>query len=519
MNQRKIIAGLIVSVLVIGLMECVYADDRGDIQIWKVSIEPDKIYSGQKHVKITVFLRNIDNEDTIANVDLRLTSMTQKIDVTSSDYSFDKIEPLGMAEAVFYCDVGDAEPRIYDLKLCKAVNNRWDKGYIIALPISGKPILKLSETTALEGKGGDLITGSFNVTNVGDYLARDISIGFLPAYPVTTGQNTFDLGNLGEKETKSFTVKFYVDEDALAGRYQIPVRVKWYVDGAPEEKRILFTLNVVEIPVLIIASIETDPIEVSPGDENVKIYAALENLEGSNARNVVVRIDDRIFMPSGANTNLDFLGDIGVGFMKKAEFKIDVSKNASFGFHPIKINVSFLDRYGVRREDQVTQYLFIEKKPDLEIVYVESVDKLRLGWESRIQVQVRNNGAESAKFVWIELDPMWPFSTDRKADFLGELRPNEIKTAFLNVEVNPIADVKNYGLDIKIRYRDQEDNEYVEKDAVSLMVYERDIEKEIWELVCKYYSKYHRPIFILLILLIIPILFSKRNRILRLIKR
>ena len=50
-------------------------------------------------------------------------------------------------------------------------------------------------------------------------------------------------------------------------------------------------------------------------------------------------------------------------------------------------------------------------------------------------------------------------------------------------------------------------------------VIERDIEKEIWELVCKYYSKYHRPIFILLILLIIPILFSKRNMVLRLIKR
>lgn len=263
----------------------------------------------------------------------------------------------------------------------------------------------------------------------------------------------------GEYYNKKFRVK--VNQNAPAGTYTFKMVGQWYYNGVADEsyRERKFSMDVKKEGIILnIASLRTEPAEVRPGDNYVKIITVIENSGEKSAKSIEINQE----LPDGlkasyTDNNRQYIGKLEVGESKEINFFIDVDDYANADIYTINhvFTYSDIDNNQYSKEQELP--FNVKPRPYLEVV--ASKGSGLSGSTNKLQIKVKNTGTESAEAVDVRIikQNSQPFDFDVRSDYIGELEPGEEGIAIINVDVNKEAENKEYDLKVLIRSKGDSD--------------------------------------------------------------
>ncbi len=263
----------------------------------------------------------------------------------------------------------------------------------------------------------------------------------------------------GGNFNKKFRVKIL--NNAPAGNYQFKLTGQWYYKGEPESSKqyLKFKMPVKKEGIIMdIATLDTLPAEVRPGDENVKVSATITNTGEKDAKAIEINLDHPEGLePSYTSNNRVWVGSLKARESKKATFFIDVDEHAEPGTHTIEYNIDYMDvddnKYSVNK----SLPFLIKGRPYLEITSYKG--KGLAGSSSKLYITVNNTGSESAEAIDVRLlkQNSQPFNLDVRSDYIGELLPGEEGVAVFDIGVKREATIKEHTFKVLIRSKGDSD--------------------------------------------------------------
>jgi len=263
----------------------------------------------------------------------------------------------------------------------------------------------------------------------------------------------------GQKMRLSFNV--YVNENTQSGVYPASLQVDYIGGGTERTETIPLGLRIEDKAQMEIGSILTDPVDIKEGDKNVKLNLEVQNIGGETAKNVKVRLDlKKPFELSSLSQETQSLGIIQASASTTATFFFDVDEKVSSGRYEIPIEIEYLDARGKKHSEKEVISIGLKSVPILEIDKVRFVpETLAQGDRVRMYLTLKNIGTEEAQGVSVKVleSIEQPFEFDEKTDRVGKLDVGETGDALVVFTIDPDANLKEYIVDLEIRYTDGSD--------------------------------------------------------------
>lgn len=273
------------------------------------------------------------------------------------------------------------------------------------------------------------------------------------------GDNLYGTVYSGQQYNKKFRVKIL--SNAPSGSYEMKLLGQWYKEGVPfgSIMSVKFEMNVKKEGIILnIASLETVPSEIRPGDNYVKILTRIENVGSKDAK--AIELD--VTTPTGitasySNNNRVWIGRLNAGESKEFTTFIDVEENITPGLYYVKYDYTYSDLDDNKYTKDQLIPLRIKESPYLEIVDVKGEGAA--GTKTKLYVTVKNTGTESAELVDVRImkQSVQPFAVDVRSDYIGELAPGEEGTAVFEINILSEAAVKEHDLKVLIRAKGDSD--------------------------------------------------------------
>lgn len=263
----------------------------------------------------------------------------------------------------------------------------------------------------------------------------------------------------GERYNKVFRVK--VKPNAPAGNYEFRLLGQWYKDDEPLDffRDVRFKMPVKREGIILdFANMQTQPAEVRPGDDYVKIVGALENVGEKYAKSVEVTLQP----PQGidasyTNNNRLWAGRVDSTQQKDVTFFVDIDEDMQPGLHNISYEMNYMDSDDTEYVKTGSIPFRIKPRPYLEVVNVSG--EALAGQTAQLEVVIKNNGQESAESVDVRImkQNAQPFVIDVRSDYVGELEPGETGRALFDIKVTNDAHIKDHDLSVLIRAKGDSD--------------------------------------------------------------
>jgi hypothetical protein len=328
--------------------------------------------------------------------------------------------------------------------------------------------ISITSVKPTEFSPGDTSKVVLTVKNNGGKDARNIRLSFQGTEIISpVGPKVVNMIILNSWRSKEVELTIHVEEEAPNGVYTIPVSCAWdeyildrktgevSVTATSEELGIYF--NVIGEGRIHIGDVSTDPTDVRPEDLDVKITAFIENSGEAAAKDVEVKMicNNAEFKPSWSGTDRSYIGRLNSGESKEAIFYLDVTENIDSKVYSIPLRINYKDTSGREYEVMRDLEIFVEPKPEFEIVsYSTEPVNISAGDTGVIlHVGIRNVGSEKAESVSVRStgEAEVPFDFDVKSDYVGNLEMGEAWTANLKFDVDNAASPKAYQQGIEIR--------------------------------------------------------------------
>ncbi|EHQ35037.1 COG1361 S-layer family protein [Methanoplanus limicola] len=176
-----------------------------------------------------------------------------------------------------------------------AENLRYPVPVNVNMPVSAmkKPVISLERTNQGYAVPGDNFTVDFSITNTGKSTAGDLTLRIEPDNPsvAASGKSVFYAGDMKEGESYAFSVPLQTDKNADTGIYDLPVRISY---SDPDGNYVTITgttgIDFRGKAGLSIASMKTDPVLVSEGDE-FEVLIRIENTGTGEAKSTYAGLD------------------------------------------------------------------------------------------------------------------------------------------------------------------------------------------------------------------------------------
>lgn len=290
----------------------------------------------------------------------------------------------------------------------------------------------------------------------------------------------------GQHYNKVFRVK--VLPNAPAGSYQFKMIGQWYRDGVAldTQRSVRFFMPVKREGIILdVATIETQPAEVRPGDDFVQVTTYVENVGEKDAKSVeITLIVPGGFEASYADDNRMWAGRINAGERKEVTFHLDVGEDMQSGAYDLSFDMAYMDLDNNRYLKTVGLPFRVKPRPHLEVV--ETRGEGVAGRTTQLVVVVANTGEESAEAVDVRLikQSSQPFTFDVRSDYVGELEPGEQGEAIFDIHTLGEADLKSHDFNVLIRAAgdsdEGDDNIYTFSRRASFPVNSRAVNWWLW---------------------------------------
>lgn len=337
---------------------------------------------------------------------------------------------------------------------------------------------------------GDTKEVTVTVMNNGGLDAKDIRLAFQGTDDLSViGPTVAQINTLISWQSKDVVITVHVKEEAPNGVYSLPVACSWrdfyldpakgYVTTNKTKEQLGISFNVIGAGVLNIGDISTDPTDIRPGDENVKLTVDIENSGEAAAKDVEAKLlCNAEFKPAWSGTDRSYIGRLNSGDSKEATFYVDVSDNIESNTYTIPMRIRYKDTRGREYEVMRSVEILVEPKPEFEIVsYYTAPETISASDKAvKLHVKVKNVGSEKAQSVSVRItgEADVPFDYEVKSDYVGTLKVGDAREAVLEFDVKKKAEPKEYPQGIEIRCtgdRDLgDDNVYVFDEQILLAV-------------------------------------------------
>ncbi|CAB3288622.1 conserved protein of unknown function [Methanocaldococcus lauensis] len=303
-----------------------------------------------------------------------------------------------------------------------------------------------SETKTVEYPGGITTEEQKNII-----YPTVISLTDLQISPVDITK--FYLGALKPDSKKTINVKFHVSPNLVEGVYQIPIVVTWTdEDGSKKAEQISLGVYVKGDIILSISNVVTDPKEIKPGDNYVRIDTTITNNGHAEAKDVKLKLITKYpFKDSWSNCNIKDIGNLKPGESKTVSFFVDVNKYAKTEHYQLPIEFSYLDPQDNKHKGIKYIDIYVKSKPLFEILTKEV--NVTAGKENKVYIKIKNIGSEKAERVKISVikNSGQPFDYPIKSDTIGTLYPNQTGVGVISIDVDKSAPKKPYIITLEIR--------------------------------------------------------------------
>jgi LPXTG-motif cell wall-anchored protein len=158
-------------------------------------------------------------------------------------------------------------------------------------------------------------------------------------FSVVGSGSSFYIGDLNPDETCSVDITLAVDPETKKGVYNLPIAVS-YLGGSSSSNAI--GIRVMSKAELFVPEIETDPVEVKPG-ETAMLMVTIENIGKNDAKSVRVNLIETEWISATAFAS--YIGTIVPDDEGMALFDVNVTKGAPEEL-PVAFNVSYTDDMG-----------------------------------------------------------------------------------------------------------------------------------------------------------------------------
>ena len=339
--------------------------------------------------------------------------------------------------------------------------------------------ITITKVTPTELQPGDTKEVAVTMKNNGAWDAKDITLSFQGSETISfIGPTSVHVNTVNSWKSKTGVITVHVKEEAPNGAYTIPITCTWRgIHFDPNvgydvitdlmEANLGITFIVVGHGLINIGDVTSDPTDIKPGHNNVKLSVYIENSGEAAVKDVTSNLNcPKGFNPSWSGTDRSYLGRLNSGDSKEAIFHIDVAKTIDAGPYSIPLAVNYRDIRGGEHEVMRSVDILVKVKPEFDIVsYYTVPENISAGKTGlSLQVKIKNVGSEKAESVSVRVtgEADVPFTYSVKSDHVGNLHIGEEGDAILKFDVDKDAVPRIYRQDIEIRCtgdRDLNDNE------------------------------------------------------------
>lgn len=324
---------------------------------------------------------------------------------------------------------------------------------VITVDVSGETFFGIdSEDKSIQQ--GETKTFDAVLRNLGGASAGNVKLTFGNSENIqVVGTNTFYFPTVDYNEEKPFEITLHASNSIASGTYTIPVTIE-YNDGTEIKVQNMQAGIIVGGDVnLRVASVETSPKEIRPGDNYVLVSLNLENSGDDAAKAISARLVSENFKSSYSDGNYIYSGRIDSGSFSNMKFYFDVPKNTVSGIYNPIIKLEYENLMGDKFNKSLEVPIHVMEKPILEITTVEAIGKA--GETITVKVDVTNQGEENAEEVDIRLitDSSLPFSIEERSVYIGSIKSDETKTAIFNIKADKSAEINDYSIRAFLRAR------------------------------------------------------------------
>lgn len=377
---------------------------------------------------------------------------------------------------------------------------------ILVQPVLASAFVSLSATgttipTTIEpGSNVNLI---LTLTNIGNGNADSVKLTITPNSYMTTDQYIYTLQTIQAGSSIQVVIPLKISQNIPEGSNALFFSVDYTESGSGTRTlQNSVTISVTKRRLIEIANVSYSEDLIQPGD-TVTMKIEMQNLGKGVVKDLTVSLNNisSLFVPIGSDTEV-YVGSFLPSTKTTASFNLIVNKNVDTIAYNIPVTLTYYDESNTLHVDQRFVGIKISGKPDF-VISLESQQNMFAGSTGTVSISISNSGTATAQFLTAKFDSKIYLSPSEY--YVGNLNPDDSSTISLDVN---LAGVKpgSQPLNMTLNYKDPYNKDYSETRILQLDVTSRPIQISA-------------NMQIIIFLIIIAIVYWKRNSIRRLIKR
>lgn len=332
-------------------------------------------------------------------------------------------------------------------------------------------------------EAGEYVDVFIKVQNTGLSTASNVACELRPAYPFSLDPDEptlQEIGTLPPFKEALFDYRVRIAADAVEGDNVLELACG--VNGINGDVFVKeMTVNVESTsPFFAIGEVRTNPEDMIADIDDLELIVEVQNVGEGEAKLVVVELGlPTGFQASTSYGTIENLGSVQKDSSKEATFQIDTDEDLAAGVYEGMLVIQFKDDNNNDDEyrTQILPFAFqvqpaarfvvdevragINTQSDVFTGYVTldgeetSPSLLAQGDTGELRVRITNDGEEDAESVSVKVfedTTNTPIDFDEIFDFIGTLDAGESGDAVFTFTIDNDAVLKDYFLDIEIRY-------------------------------------------------------------------
>ncbi|GAB7014740.1 COG1361 S-layer family protein [Methanogenium cariaci] len=284
--------------------------------------------------------------------------------------------------------------------------------------------------------------------------------------PLSVQSEPYLIGDIPAGVSRSFTAYAHVDENAPAGMYTLRVNAGYHYAAAQhmlpsgewqytyEEKTVPL-----EVPVRIKGEVKPEILSLraenlNPGQVG-SITVSLKNIGYAKGTASAAELSGI----SGVFRQVDggvYIGDFAPGEVVNVTFSAYVDDAVGAGTYPEEVMILYTDEDG-EPQQSVSERTGIPVGEGASFAIVSGPIAIVPGETESIRVTFQNTGDAPAYDARARIVPSKPLTASVDTALLGDMAPNETKTADFTISLASGALEVPYGLNTEVKYRDARD--------------------------------------------------------------
>ncbi len=282
--------------------------------------------------------------------------------------------------------------------------------------------------------------------------------------PVVVKSDSQMLGDIAGSSAKPATFQVWVNDDARAGKYILPLRVRYtYLAEADQQGTESVTYRytdrdlTLELPLEVRSAINLDVTKLSTQDINAGgsgyLLATLKNSGVNSGAKTIAKIARTEGSPVIPVDSAVYIGAFAPGDEVSTKFKVSVSKDAQGQEYPLDLYATYENADGVTLDTPV-QHLGIAVSPKVVFSTVGKPVEISPGETKEIEVTYRNDADTSVYLAEARITPVGSLKSSDNLAYLGNIKPGETGIAVFAISASAEAEPGTYAMDSEVRFRD-----------------------------------------------------------------